>query len=72
MQTLLLLVDDSYAETLKQSLPNDKAWILDDRYDSFRCQVRIALEAYRTSPEDVTIYHETIADIDTWLAEQLS
>lgn len=70
MQTLLLLVDDTYAETLKQSLPNDKAWVLDERYDCFRCEVRHALKHYRTSPDDVTVYHETIVDIDTWLSEQ--
>lgn len=52
MQTLLLLVDDTYAETLKQSLPDDKAWILPERYDTFRCQVRQALETYKNDPSE--------------------
>ncbi|WP_345970093.1 MULTISPECIES: hypothetical protein [Sulfurimonas] len=69
---MLLLVDDTYADTLKQSLPADKAWVLDARYDEFRCRVRLALDGYRTSPDAVQIYHETIEDIDTWLAEQRS
>ncbi|MHC3995125.1 hypothetical protein ACXWTF_09875 [Thiomicrolovo sp. ZZH C-3] len=72
MQTVLLLVDDTYADTLKQSLPADKAWVLDARYDAFRCGVRCSLEEYRTSPDTVTVYHETIEEIDAWLAEQRS
>jgi len=70
MQTLLLLVDDTYAETLKQTLPSDKAWILEPRYDTFRCRVRQALDAYRADPESATVYHDTIAELDRWLVEQ--
>ena len=36
MKTLLILVDDAYAETFTATLPVDKAWVLDARYDAFR------------------------------------
>jgi hypothetical protein len=70
MKTLLMLVDDAYADTLKEQLPGDKAWILDARYDTFRCQLRQALDAYLESPEDAEAYHDTLARMDEWLATE--
>ncbi|MEJ2467830.1 MAG: hypothetical protein P8Y51_01945, partial [Campylobacterales bacterium] len=63
MRTLLLLVDDEYAETLKNELPGDKAWILNPRYDAFRCQVRQAFETYREAPSSATTYSDTIPQL---------
>ena len=71
MKTLLILVDDEYADTLTRTLPADKAWVLDDRYDAFRCRVRHALETYNQSPESAEIYHDTIAALDRWMQEQM-
>jgi hypothetical protein len=70
MRTLLLLVDDEYAETLRNELPEDKAWILDPRYDAFRCQVRQAFEAYREAPASAEAYADAIPRLDQWLEEQ--
>lgn len=70
MRTLLLLVDDEFAETLKKELPADKAWILDARYDTFRCRVRQALEAYREAPASAAVYADALPQLDQWLEEQ--
>lgn len=70
MRTLLLLVDDDYAEELKKALPADKAWILDTRFDTFRCGVRQALEAYREAPASASAYVDVISQLDQWLEEQ--
>jgi len=70
MKTLLLLVNDDYAETLKAQLPADQAWVLDARYDAFRCQLRHSLETYLDSPASSVAYHDTIKQLDAWLGEQ--
>jgi len=70
MRTLLLLVDDDYVDTLKQTLPDDKAWVLPPRFDTFRCQVRQALSAYREAAEESIPYHDAAAELDRWLTEQ--
>jgi len=70
MKTLLIFVDDAYAETFTATLPVDKAWVLDARYDAFRCRVRRALENYNQSPESAETYHDTISELDAWMEEQ--
>ena len=69
MKTLLILVDDAYAETLKKQLPGDKAWILETRYDTFRCRLHQALEDYGETPDGFEPYHKTIAETDTWFSD---
>jgi len=68
MKTLLILVDDTYADTLKTLLPEDKAWVLDARYDTFRCQLHNAYETYCDSPGTFEAYHDALSDIDMWLS----
>ena len=70
MKTLLILLDDAYADTLKEQLPGDKAWILDARYDAFRCRLHAALDNYFETRDGFEAYHETIAATDAWLAAE--
>lgn len=68
MQTLLLLVEDDLVDTLKATLPVDKAWVLDARYDAFRCRLHHALDTYRARPDAFEAYHDTVVRLDRWLA----
>ena len=70
MKTLLLLVDDTYAEELKEQLPGDKAWILDTRYDAFRCRLHTTLDDYVKESAHFEPYHETIDELNRWLTEK--
>lgn len=69
MQTLLLLVDDTCIETLKHSLPADKAWVLDERYDRFRSQMYCALDAYLHETGAFISLEHSILSMEQWLEE---
>jgi len=69
VKTLLILVDDTYADTLKAILPDDKAWVLNPKYDSFRCQLHHEFETYKARPERFEAYHDALNDIDAWLSK---
>lgn len=69
MKTLCLLIEDDAVESVRALLPSDKAWILPERYDTFRSSIHGALEAYRENPESFTPLNEAIARMDRWLEE---
>ena len=64
MKTLLVLVEDDYAEALQSQLPPDKAWLLPERYDAFRCRVHHAYEIFCTAPETFRSYQETMTEMN--------
>ena len=70
MKTVLLLVDDAYAESLRETLPPDKAWILDERYDRFRCEVHHALRSYEEDASDCMLLEACIDRTHSWLEAQ--
>jgi hypothetical protein len=70
MRTLLILVNDEIAQTLEEHLPVGKAWILDPRYDHFRCQIHCALKTYSETPEVFETYSQTMSQMDAWLSGQ--
>lgn len=67
MKTLLLLVDDDYADTLQGELPEGKAWVLPQRYDTFRCALHTALESARTKPDTLIELQSVITETNAWL-----
>ena len=64
MKTMLILVEDDYADTLPTRFPEDKAWVLSPRYDAFRCRLHHALETYGKHPETFEAYHKVLAETD--------
>lgn len=64
MKTLLVLVEDDYAEALQSQLPQDKAWLLPERYDAFRCRVHHAFETFCTAPESFSSYQESMTEMN--------
>ncbi len=68
MKTLLVLVEDDYAEALQSQLPSDKAWLLPERYDAFRCRLHHAYETFFSAPETFSSYQETMTQMDKLLA----
>lgn len=70
MKTLLLLVEDDYADTLKQQLPGDKAWVMPKRYDAFRRELHTALTSVRSDSDETVPLQNAIADINEWLAKE--
>jgi len=71
MKTIVLLVSDEIAQTLPSLLPAEQAWILDERYDTFRCHLHAAVESYTEDPSSFQSYHDLIADFDAWLHKEL-
>jgi hypothetical protein len=69
MKTLLLLVEDDYANSLKQQLPSDKAWVMPERYDAFRCALHHALESARSNTGKTVPLQNAISDMNAWLAK---
>lgn len=70
MKTLLLLIEDDLADTLSGMLPDDKAWILPERYDIFRCEVRQALDAYKNDPSTCTTLESVMEAMDHWIGSE--
>ncbi len=69
MKTLLLLVEDDYADTLKQQLPGDKAWVMPERYDAFRCALHSTLESARSDTNETIPLQNAITDMNEWLVK---
>lgn len=70
MKAVLILVEDELAEKLPSWLPEEGAWVLDQRYDEFRCSVHGALLTYRYMPSTCRPYLELMNDLDAWLVAQ--
>jgi len=69
MKSIVVIVEDTLAETFAALLPAEGAWIMPPRHDAFRSGVTCELDRYRTAPATFIPLQQALKDAEATLTE---
>lgn len=69
MKTVCLEVEDEFMESFLKMLPAEKVRVLEQPSVDVYKDLHASLQEYLRGKEEFTPYHESMSELDRWLAE---